>query len=130
MAVSIDMSRGGGHRCKRALAAAVVIGNSTTARERFYVPECESITARAIVTTVTSDPVLRIFPQEADIGFDDADVDDAASGLTAETTLSADTEATHTYTLLGEPYVDVTIACDSGDAATITTVDVFVKRSP
>lgn len=128
MALAIDLSMGGGYRCKGALAAAVVIGNSASARERFYVPFCESITVRAIGTSITSDPTVQVIPQESDIGFDDAETDDAASGLTSATNMSSDTEVTHTYTLLGEPYVDVVITSDSGDAITITTVDVFAKK--
>ena len=127
MAAAIDLSSGGRHRCVGALAAAVAITAGNTARERFNVEHCSTVTVRAIVTTVTSDPAIQIVGQIPSVKSDSASTGDVSSGLTAASDLTADTEATHTYTLLGERYVDVVLTCDAGDAATVTSIDVYAQ---
>ncbi|KKL97925.1 hypothetical protein LCGC14_1829580 [marine sediment metagenome] len=127
MAAAIDLSSGGRHRCVGALAATTAIGNSGEARERFNVEHCSTVTVRAKGTTITSDPGVQIVGQLPSVKSDSASTGDVASGLTTATTLTTDTEVTHTYTLLGERYVDVVVTCDSGDLVTITSVDVFAQ---
>ena len=126
MAAATDLSSGGRHRCVGALAAAVVIGNSGVARERFNVEHCSTVTVRALGSSITSDPVMQIVGQKPSVTSDSASTGDVSSGLTSETTVTT-SEATHTYTLLGERYVDVVITCDSGDAMTVTSVDVYAQ---
>ena len=126
MAAAIDLSSGGRHRCVGALAATTAIGNSAEARERFNVEHCSSVTVRTIGGTITSDPVVQIVAQLPSVKSDSASTGDVASGLTGETTVTT-SETTHTYTLLGERYVDVVVTCDSGDLVTITSVDVFAQ---
>ena len=126
MAAAIDLSSGGRHRCVGALAATTAIGNSGEARERFNVEHCSSVTVRTIGGTITSDPVVQIVGQLPSVKSDSASTGDVASGLTGETTVTT-SETTHTYTLLGERYVDVVVTCDSGDLVTITSVDVFAQ---
>ena len=126
MAAAIDLSSGGRHRCVGALAATTAIGNSGEARERFNVEHCSSVTVRTIGGSITSDPVVQIVAQLPSVKSDSASTGDVASGLTGETTVTT-SETTHTYTLLGERYVDVVVTCDSGDLVTITSVDVFAQ---
>ena len=127
MAKAIDLSIGGTHRCVGALAVGEVVGNSETVRERFMVDGGESINVR-FKATVTSDPQFAIIPQNPTIGKDDVDTGNVTAGVTAAANITTATETIKSYTLLGERYVDVVITSDSGDIATVTFVDVYVKR--
>ena len=126
MARAIDLSIGGAHRCLGALKATTGITAGNSARERFNVEHCSSVTVRTIGGTITSDPLVQIIGQLPSVKSDSASTGDVASGLTGETTITT-SATTHTYTLLGERYVDVVVTCDSGDAVTITSVDVFAQ---
>lgn len=127
MAGSIFLQGGGAYRCVGALAATTVVGNSVTARERFLVEGAESINVRFLGSSITSDPVLQIITQDPTTLDDDGDVNNVGTGLTAADTITT-SEQIHSYTLLGERYADVVVTSDSGDAVTLTFVDVYVKR--
>ena len=127
MAAAINLSIGGTHRCKGALAVGEVVGNSITKRERFMVDGGESINVR-FKASVTSDPRFAIIPQNPTVADDDGSTGDVTAGITAAANISNDTETIKSYTLLGERYVDLVITSDSGDIATVTFVDGSVKR--
>ena len=127
MAASIHLSRGGAHRCKGALAATTVVGNSITARERFFVEGAESINVRYKGSSITSDPTLQLVAQDPTVEDDDGSVANVGTGLTAAATVTT-SEVIKSYTLLGERYVDVVVISDSGDVVTMDFVDVYVKR--
>jgi len=127
VARSINLSIGGAHRCKGALAVGEVLGNSTTTRERFMVDGCESINVR-FKGAVTSTPSFAIIPQDPSVENDDGSVSDVTTGITAAANISDATETIKSYTLLGERYVDVVITNAGGDAFNVTFVDVYVKR--
>lgn len=131
MAASIDMTGSGGigaapKRLAGALAATTVVGNSASARERIKVQGQASITVLAKCSAVTSDPVLDIVPQLATVTDDDSVTGDTVTSGTTPLTLSTSEQAL-TYTIRGERYVDIVVTSDSGDSATISYVDVFVK---
>jgi hypothetical protein len=127
MAASIYLSRGGVYRCVGALAVGEVAGNSVTLRERFQVEGAESINVRFKGSSITSDPTLQIVTQDPTVVDDDGSVSNVGTGLTAAATITT-SEQIKSYTLLGERYADVVVVSDSGDAVTITYVDVYVKR--
>ena len=127
MADAINLSTGGAHRCVGALAATTVVGNSITARERFFVNGCNSINVRYKGSSITSDPTLQIVAQDATTLNDDGDVNNVGTGQTASATITT-SEVLVSYTILGERYIDVVVISDSGDAVTMDFVDVYVKR--
>ncbi|KKK85152.1 hypothetical protein LCGC14_2776150 [marine sediment metagenome] len=127
MALAIDLSTGGDHRCKGALAVGEVAGNSVTIRERFMVDGGESINVRFKGSSISGDPQFQIIAQNPTVGKDDGTTGDVGTGQTAAATVTT-SEIIHSYTILGERYIDVVIVSDGNDAVTVTYVDVSVKR--
>ncbi len=127
MAQSIDLSIGGDHRCVGALAVAEVAGNGVTLRERFMVDGCESINVRFKGESITNDPQFQIIAQNPTVGNDDSTTGDVGTGQTAAATITT-SEQIHSYTILGERYVDVVVTSDSDDSIKVTYIDVSVKR--
>ncbi len=129
MAKAIDLSTGGAHRCVGALKATTAITAGNSARERFFVDGCQSVSARITGSSITSDPTIQAVPQIATVGPDSATTGDVTTGLTAAEDVDTNAqEEIHTHTLIGERYVDIVVTCDGGDAITITSVDVYAKR--
>ena len=120
MARAIDLSVGGAHRCLGALKATTAIAAGNSARERFNVEGCQSITARVTGSAITDDPTVQAIPQISTVGEDDATTGDVTTGLTAAEDVDTNTqEEIHTHTLIGERYVDIVVTCDAGDAITL-----------
>jgi hypothetical protein len=88
---------------------------------------CESINVR-FKATVVNTPSFAIIPQDGSVGDDDGETSDVTTGVTAAANITSATETIKSYTLLGERFVDVVITNAAGDTATITFVDVYVKR--
>lgn len=124
-----DAARGEApHRCVGALVAGATIGNSASKMERFFVQGGDSIAVRAMVNiTAGSNVTLDIYPMLSDATHDDTVGTRAVDGIPSSETLTDDTEHLLEYTLKGERYVDVEIACDGSAACTITRVDVYVR---
>jgi hypothetical protein len=125
-----DVTVGGSIRAAGKLAAGSVLANGNTYRERFRAAaNIVAFEVRAKCNPVTGTPTIQIVAETANIVGNDLTVSDATSGLTAASTLAANTELNNAYTPpKGETFIDIVVDCTAGsNACTIVYIDVLTR---